>query len=87
MTAAHCLWKYKSSEYIVRTGDFNNEVKININQELNHCMLDSLQEKDPFEKQWKIETMKLHPGFDKGTLFNNDIALIKIKRKKGQGIK
>ncbi|KAB7503490.1 Ovochymase-1, partial [Armadillidium nasatum] len=68
LTAAHCLWKYRISEYLVRTGDFNNE------------------EKDAYEEEWLIDNMIVHPFFDKGVLFNNDLGIIKIKRKKGKGI-
>ncbi|RXG58518.1 Neurotrypsin [Armadillidium vulgare] len=68
ITAAHCLQKYTISQYLVRTGDFNNE------------------EKDAFEEEWLVDNMIVHPFFDKGVLFNNDLGIIKIKRKKGKGI-
>ncbi|MCL4136048.1 UNVERIFIED_CONTAM: hypothetical protein GTU68_009818, partial [Idotea baltica] len=44
------------------------------------------QVKDSFEEEWLAESIIVHPKFDKGVLFNNDLGLLKIKRKEGRGI-
>ena len=47
----------------------------------------SLSADDPEEMAFDIETTVVHPKWDYGVLYSNDIALVKLRRKgNGQGI-
>lgn len=38
------------------------------------------------EQEFRVESLALHPHFDKGPYLNNDVAILKIQRKNGKGI-
>nr|XP_045618855.1 uncharacterized protein LOC123770744 [Procambarus clarkii]XP_045618856.1 uncharacterized protein LOC123770744 [Procambarus clarkii]XP_045618857.1 uncharacterized protein LOC123770744 [Procambarus clarkii] len=69
LTAAHCVFKYPASTYLLKIGDYNT------------------LEKEEEEQEFRVSTVLLHPEFDKGPYLNNDVALLKVMRKNGMGIR
>ncbi|XP_052784595.1 uncharacterized protein LOC128220288 [Mya arenaria] len=68
LSAAHCFQDLSKSAILVRTGDHDNKVL------------------DDHEQEFELEEMISHPRYDDNT-FDYDLALLKVKRKDGAGIK
>ncbi|XP_060570455.1 uncharacterized protein LOC132728801 [Ruditapes philippinarum] len=68
LSAAHCFTELSKGHVLVRTGDHDNKVE------------------DEFEQEFALEQMISHVLYDDNN-YNYDIALLKIKRKDGSGIK
>ncbi|XP_062619239.1 ovochymase-like, partial [Saccostrea cucullata] len=70
LSAAHCFEYFLKSELLIRVGDLNSKVT------------------DSYEGTFEIEEIYIQPEYiiyDDGSL-HNDIALLKVKPKRGRGI-
>ncbi|XP_064108356.1 uncharacterized protein LOC135216798 [Macrobrachium nipponense] len=45
------------------------------------------EEEEEEEQEFRVASMAIHHLFDKGPYLNNDIAILKIKRKNGEGVR
>ncbi|XP_050720144.1 uncharacterized protein LOC127000445 isoform X2 [Eriocheir sinensis] len=46
----------------------------------------NVEEEEEGQQEFRVSSIAIHPKFDKGPYLNNDVALLRIKRKNGRGI-